>query len=127
MLEGTPIVHLGSDSIPNSEPENAFDNNIRTNFNAPSHSWVGLDLKSPQSITKVKYLPRNNFNVIEVGNKYELMYYNDRWVSLGIQTATNQYLEYDNAPYSSSFPIKKPDTRKRGEDFTYENGKQVWW
>ena len=127
MLEGTPIVHLGSDSIPNSEPENAFDNNIRTNFNAPSHSWVGLDLKSPQSITKVKYLPRNNFNVIEVGNKYELMYYNDRWVSLGIQTATNQYLEYDNAPTQALFLLRNLTQGKEERIFTYENGKQVWW
>lgn len=127
MLEGKTIVHFGSDSIPNSEPKNAFDNNIRTNFNAPSHSWIGLDLKYPQSITKVKYLPRNNFNVIEVGNKYELMYYNDRWVSLGIQTAINQYLEYDNAPTNALFLLRNLTQGKEERIFTYENGKQVWW
>lgn len=127
ILEGKPIAHFASDSIPNSEPKNAFDNNIRTNFNAPSHSWVGLDLKSPQSITKVKYLPRNNFNVIEVSNKYELMYYNGKWVSLGIQTATNQYLEYDNAPTNALFLLRNLTQGKEERIFTYENGKQVWW
>lgn len=127
MLEGKPIAHFGSDSIPKSEPKNAFDNNIRTNFNAPSHSWIGLDLKSPQYITKVKFLPRNNFNVIEVGNKYELMYYDDRWVSLGIQIATNQYLEYDNAPTHALFLLRNLTQGKEERIFTYENGKQVWW
>lgn len=127
MLKGKPIVHFGSDSIPNSEPKNAFDNNIRTNFNAPSHSWIGLDLRSPLSIKKVKYLPRNNFNVIEVGNKYELMYYNGRWVSLGIQTATSQYLEYENAPTHALFLLRNLTQGKEERIFTYENGKQVWW
>ncbi|MCD8260666.1 MAG: discoidin domain-containing protein [Bacteroides sp.] len=83
-LTGTPIVHFGSDSLMDSKPEYAFDNNIRTNFNAPSGSWIGLDLKQPALITQVKYLPRNNFNVIEVGNEYELMYYNYGWKLLGV-------------------------------------------
>ena len=55
------------------------------------------------------------------------MYYNDRWVSLGIQTATNQYLEYDNAPTQALFLLRNLTQGNEERIFTYENGKQVWW
>ena len=84
------------------------------------------DEESIRGFLKIN-LQRNNFNVIEVGNKYELMYYNDRWVSLGIQTATNQYLEYDNAPTQALFLLRNLTQGKEERIFTYENGKQVWW
>lgn len=127
ILKGNPITYINSDSILVEKPENAFDNNIRTNFNAPSGSWVGLYFSSPQSIHKIKYLPRNNFNVIEAGNQYELMYFNKKWISLGVQIATNQYLEYNNAPSHALFLLKNLTQGKEERIFTYENGKQVWW
>lgn len=127
ILKGDPIMYLSSDSIPNVNPQNAFDNNIRTNFNAPSGSWIGLDLKYPRFINKVKYLPRNNFNVIEIGNKYELMYYNHKWISLGIQKANDQYLEYNDVPSHALFLLKNLTQGKEERIFTYEEGKQVWW
>lgn len=126
-LTGTPIAHIGNDSILEIEPQNAFDNNIRTNFNAPPRSWIGLDLKSSQFISKIMYLPRNNFNVIEIGNKYELLYYSQGWKSLGVQTANHQYLEYETAPTNALFLLRNLTQGKEERIFTYEKGKQVWW
>lgn len=127
MLQGKLMMHIGKDSIPNAQPKNAFDNDIRTNFNAPSGSWIGLDLKSKKTICKIKYLPRNNFNVIEVGNRYELMYYNQGWKSLGVHTATKQFLEYDNVPTNALFLLRNITQGKEERIFTYENNRQVWW
>lgn len=127
IIEGKPIVHIDAESISEEKPEKAFDNNIRTNFNATPGSWVGLKFSSPQLIHKIKYLPRNNFNIIETGNKYELMYYDYKWVSLGVQIATKQYLEYNNAPSHALFLLKNLTQGKEERIFTYENGKQIWW
>jgi hypothetical protein len=127
ILKGTPIYYLSSDSILSPEPSNAFDGNIRTNFNAPSGSWIGLDLTYPELISKIKYLPRNNFNEIEVNNKYELFYYNFGWQSLGVKIAANQFLEYDSVPSNSLLLLKNLTQGKEERIFTYEKNKQVWW
>jgi len=127
ILKGDPISFLSSDSILHPEPSNAFDRNIRTNLNAPSGSWIGLDLLYPELISKIKYLPRNNFNEIEAGNKYELFYYNYGWQSLGAQIAVNQYLEYDGVPENSLLLLKNLTQGKEERIFTYEKGKQIWW
>lgn len=127
ILKGNPIYNLSSDSILSPEPSNAFDGNIRTNFNAPSGSWIGLDLTYPESISKIKYLPRNNFNEIETGNKYELFYYNYGWQSLGVQIAINQYLEYESVPKSALLLLKNLTQGKEERIFTYEKDRQIWW
>lgn len=126
-LIGKTIYFMSGDSILSPEPSNAFDGNIRTNFNAPSGSWVGLDLTYPELILKIKYLPRNNFNEIEAGNKYELFYYNYGWQSLGVQIAVNQYLEYDSVPANSLLLLKNLTQGKEERIFTYEKDKQIWW
>lgn len=126
-LEGIPITYIANDSISKIEPEKAFDNDIRTNFNAPAGSWIGLDLQSNQFIDRIKYLPRNNFNVIELNNKYELMYYNQGWKSLGIKTAANQFLEYEDVPRNALFLLRNITQGKEERIFTYEDEKQVWW
>lgn len=127
ILKGNPIYNLSSDSILSPEPSNAFDGNIRTNFNAPSGSWIGLDLTYPESISKIKYLPRNSFNEIEAGNKYELFYYNYGWQSLGVQIAINQYLEYKSVPKNALLLLKNLTQGKEERIFTYEKDKQIWW
>jgi hypothetical protein len=83
-LSGKTISFIKSDTIiKDCCPDYALDGNIRTNFNAPAGSWIGLDLGKPQQITQVKFLPRNNFNVIEPDNTYKLFYYDKGWHSLG--------------------------------------------
>jgi hypothetical protein len=98
MLTGRPIWHLVNDSINDPAPLNALDGDIRTNFNAPAGSWIGYDFGKPVQIKKVRFLARNNFNIMEPGNEYELFYYDKGWQSLGVQKTKSQYLEYENVP-----------------------------
>ncbi len=93
----------------------------------PAGSWVGYDLGKPRQIWTVRYLPRNNFNVIEPGNEYELFYYDKGWQSLGVKTTKKQYLEYENVPTNALFLLRNKTQGKEERIFTYENGKQVWW
>jgi hypothetical protein len=127
LLQGKPIQNLGKNCLLTNELKNAFDNNIRTNLNAPAGSWVGLKFDVPQWISQIRYLPRNNFNVIEEGDQYELMYYDRRWKSLGKQIATSQYLEYKDVPTHALFLLRNLTQGVEERIFTYEKGKQVWW
>lgn len=124
-LAGTPIIEKGIQISAN--PNNMFDHDIRTNYIAHSNSWIGIDLQKPQYITKIRYLPQNNFNEIEPDNKYELYYYDNGWKSLGIKTTKNQYLEYENVPYNSLLLLKNLSKGIEERIFTYEKGKQIWW
>ena len=111
----------------NENPDNFCDNNIRSNYNADAGGWIGFDLETPRQVHKVEYLARNNWNVMEPGNVYELFYYDRRWISLGQSTTRNQYLKIDNVPSGGLFLLRNRTQGKEERIFTYENDQQVWW
>ena len=73
-------------------------------------------------------LSRVDGNTIEVGDRYELLYWaGGHWVSLGEQVATTVKLVYDGVPAGTLYWLRN---RTKGRDeriFTYEAGRQVWW
>lgn len=126
-LKGKPIYFVINDSVSGSDPVKCLDDDIRTNFNALAGSWVGLDLGVPKQIKQVKFLPRNNFNVIERDNDYELLYYDQGWQSLGIKKSSDQYIVFEEVPSNTLFLLKNRTQGKDERIFTYINGKQIWW
>jgi hypothetical protein len=126
LLTGSPLYYQ-SIKTEDIKIDHAFDQDIRTNTDAPEGSWIGLDLGQETEITKIKYLPRNNFNVIEIGNLYELFYFDNEWKSLGQKTADSQFLRYDDVPSNALLLLENHTQGKEERIFTYENGRQVWW
>ncbi len=126
-LNGQLLWHIVDHNIYDSHPINAVDDDIRTNFNASQGSWIGYDFGRPSLVTKIRYLPRNNFNIIEKGNKYELYYFDTEWKSLGVKVAENQYLKYNSVPSNTLFLLKNLTQGKEERIFTYKDGKQIWW
>ncbi|MDO4171188.1 MAG: discoidin domain-containing protein, partial [Prevotellaceae bacterium] len=126
-LKGTII---GTQGESWAKKENVFDGNILTGFgaNSPDGNWVGLQLNKPSKISKIKYIGRNDGNGIEIGDEYELYYWNSKgfWELLETQQATDNALYYSNIPSNGLYILK--DVTKGVEEriFTYENGKQVW-
>jgi hypothetical protein len=112
--------------LPDCYPDYALDGSIRTNFNAPAGSWVGLDLGIPRQLTQVKFLARNNFNVIEPGHTYELFYYDKGWHSLGVKKAQNQFLVYSDVPDHALLLLSNLTEGKEERVFTYENDQQIF-
>ncbi|MCD7901795.1 MAG: discoidin domain-containing protein [Bacteroides sp.] len=106
-----------------------FDNNPLTFFDAPtaSDSWVGMDFGRKVSIQKIRYLPRGDGNCIEIGDEYELFYWNDTWKSLGRKTADQVYLTYNNCPSNALFLLHNHTKGIEERIFTYENEEQIWW
>ena len=107
--------------------ENAFDNNIRTNFNAPKCSWVAIDAKKPIKITSFKIMARNNLNIVEPGDTYELLFFNNGWYSLGQKIAQDHYIDFKNVPKGAILLLRDLTKGKEERIFLYENEKQIWW
>jgi hypothetical protein len=106
--------------------EYAFDDDIRTNFNGASREWIGIDLGKPIKIDSYKVLPRNNFNIIEPGDTYELFVLDTAHISLGVKIATSNYIEYDNIPEGAILYLLN---RSRGKEFGHffiADGRQEW-
>lgn len=105
--------------------EQLFDDNIRTNYYSPTKTWIGLELNKKSRITRITYLPRNNFNIIEQGNLYELFYFDYGWHSLGIKKATTSSLNY-NAPKNALYLLRNLTQGTEERIFTYNNNQLFW-
>lgn len=110
--------------------ENAFDGNILTGFSAisPDGNWVGLKLSVPKQVSRLRFIPRNDGNCIEIGDEYELRYWkDDKWKVLGRKVADSNILTFSNMPTGGLYVLS--DLTKGHEEriFTYENGEQIWW
>lgn len=110
----------------NTTEKNLFDGDIRTNHIASAGSWVGMDFGSQQKVTTIRYLPRNNFNIIEVGDVYELLYFDYEWKSLGIEKATTNKLQFE-APKYALLLLKNLTKGREERIFKYENDMQIFW
>jgi hypothetical protein len=128
-LRGTVIGTSGSWEGTARTREKAFDSDILTFFDAPiaDGAWVGLDLGKGMQLSKVQYMPRNDGNTIEKGDKYELVYWKDDWKRVEIQTATTDSLIFHRVPSNALYLLH--DLTKGSEEriFTYYNSKQIWW
>lgn len=128
-IEGTIIGTQGESWCPK---ERVFDGDILTGFggNTPDGNWVGLKLAKPVSVSRIKYIGRNDGNGIEKGDKYELYCWSSKknsWDLTVTQTAVDNVLNLKNIHPGGLYILK--DITKGVEEriFTYENGKQVWW
>jgi hypothetical protein len=129
-LSGAIIGTEGSYNNAGFDRAKVFDGNPLTYFDAPiaSGAWVGLDLGKQETIVKIKYLSWNSDNHINIGERYELFYFDKRWVSLGQKIGDDSHvLVYDNVPSNALLLLKNHTKGREERIFTYENGKQVWW
>jgi hypothetical protein len=126
---------IGTDGSYYNEPKDmktaVFDKDPLTFYEAkePDDSWAGLDFGTPQRIKTIEYLFRNDDNGIRIGDEYELFYWDEnRWNSIGKQTAAKNVLSYDSCPTGGAlFWLHNHSRGKEERIFTYENGKPVWW
>jgi hypothetical protein len=58
---------------------------------------------------------------------YELFYWDNAWISLGVKTATSSSITYDEIPGNALLWLRNLDEGKEERIFTLVDGKQVWW
>lgn len=121
---------IGTDGEAGKEKEKVFDGDILTGFHgvSPDGHWVGIRFRRPEKISRIRYIPRNDGNCIEIGDEYELMYWKDNgWKSLGRLTATQNSLLYSDVPSGGLYVVRNLTKGHEERIFTYEDGKQIWW
>jgi len=128
-ITGSVIGTEGSCNDNGSTKEKVFDKNILTGFDAPmpNGGWIGLKLPKAARVSKIRFMPRTDGNIIEQGDSYELVYWNNGWKSLGEKKALADSIVYNNVPSNALYLLHN---RTKGADeriFTYEKGEQVWW
>jgi len=109
--------------------ENVQDGLYGEAFHDPdSLGWVALSFDKKLTISKIKYLPSNDSNSIQVGDLYELFYWDKEWISLGRQVAENKYLDY-SVPKGALLFLSNLDGGVEERPFTIDpvDNKQVWW
>lgn len=110
---------------------NLVDNNPLSYFKSTElkNGWIGLKLKEGERarLTRVDLYPPNDGNSIEIGNEYELLYFDMSWKSLGKQVSEKQYLEYQDCPSNCLYLLRNLSKGKQIRVFTFEDGKQVFW
>ena len=121
---------LGTQGMPGHTKETVFDGDILTGFNgiSPDGHWVGLELAQPSDVAKIRFIPRNDGNCIEVGDMYQLLVYDrGKWLPLAVTKAKATELVLENMPSDGLYLLK--DLTKGIEEriFTYEDGQQLWW
>ena len=121
---------IGTEGADLDSRERVFDNNILTGFNgkSPDGNWVGLRLKVPKRVSKLRFIPRNDGNCIEIGDKYELrLWTNTGWKVVATVKAKADILSLKNVPRNGLYVLRDLTKGNEQRIFTYENNKQVWW
>lgn len=86
-----------------------------------------IDTLTHQNIIAARKYPEDESNLIDAGDKYELLYWNERWKSLGIQVAIQKSLIFKDAPSNTLFWLRDLTKGNQERIFTYEHGNQIWW
>lgn len=121
---------IGTEGTAPDSRERVFDNNILTGFNgkSPDGNWIGLRLRTPKRVAKLRFIPRNDGNCIEIGDKYELrLWTNTKWKVIATVKAKADILSLKNVPQNGLYVLKDLTKGNEQRIFTYEDNKQVWW
>lgn len=121
---------IGTEGVENQRKETVFDSNVLTGFhgNSPDGHWVGLAFNRPVTIAKVKYMPRNDGNTIEIGDEYKLkIFQNGYWRTLETKKATENEISFENVSSGGLYILSDITKGVEERPFTYVKGKQVWW
>jgi len=123
LVNGTPI-----SSHRNFPGDQAFDGDLLTYYKGWwKIGWVGLDFGKPVRISKIRYVPRNGKNHVMPNHRYELFYWDNKWISLGQKVPSDPELVFNNVPSSCLLLLKNHTEGKEERIFTYEDEEQVWW
>lgn len=109
--------------------EMLFDNDPLTFFHSnDTLSWGGLELDKPTSISKIRFIIRNDDNGIRKGHEYELFYMNKgAWKSLGKQIATeDDKLLYKKIPKGALYWLRDYTKGREERIFEIKNNTVIW-
>lgn len=91
-------------------------------------SELKCDFGKPFLLSEITFLPCNDGNGIFPDQVYELLYMGrDGWISYGMKTADDYYIEFDNVPSGALYWLRNRTMGKEERIFTYVNGRVKFW
>lgn len=114
---------------PRNGAEVMFDGDALTFFHTnDTLSWGGLELEQPATISKIRYIIRNDDNGIRKGHEYELFYLKQgECKSLGKQVATeDDRLLYKQMPKGVLYWLRDYTKGKAERFFEIKENKVIW-
>lgn len=101
-----------------------YDGNMQT---APgAYPNITLWLKEPQVVTRVRMAPKNADNGIQGGDRFQLLYWEGDWRSVGIVRADYEYVTFQNIPKGKLYWLRNLDRGQEEMPFVIDDGKQVF-
>ncbi len=119
----TTVVKILDEPIEKMQRKAEYDGNMTT---APSpYGRITFWLKQPQVVTAVRFAPLHADNGIKAGNRYELLYWDGAWRSLGTAVARYEYLHFDSVPAHRLYWLRNLTEGKEEQPFIIDSeGKQ---
>lgn len=128
---GKVITNIKSVNNISTKPQQAFDGDVLTSvsFKEQNAAWVGIDFGKPVNIDKIRYFPRSDGNMIEAGDNYELLFWNDsRWISLGCKIVSSVSITFNDIPSDALYLLLNRTKGNSVRIFMLDNaGHQEWW
>jgi hypothetical protein len=117
---------IKKNTIPLIWENGAYDNDPLS-FSGGKGFTLGLKLNTPKSIGFIEFQARNDDNHINIGENYELFYWDKKWQTLGEKIAKDTLLSYNNVPKNSLLWLRNLTKGKEEHVFTVDkNGNQKW-
>lgn len=125
-IEGVPFV---PEYIESSELSVIYDKNPLSYYEIGGimDFWGGVEFDQPAEIGFVGFCPRTDANDIEIGDEYELLYWDDQWKSLGKKKAETNTIIFDDVPQNALLWLRDLTKGREERPFTYSEGRQIWW
>lgn len=119
------IIHNTGKQADSKSLMGVFDEDPLT-FYGKKNFKIGLKFDKPKQIEFLEFQARNDDNHINIGEEYELFYWDKLWKSLGKKTAKDTVLEYDT-PKNSLLWLRNLTNGTEEHVFVIdENKKQKW-
>lgn len=99
-----------------------YDGNMLTS--SGSRSSITLKLPEAQIVNAIRFVPLNANNGINIGDHYELRYWDNGWKKGNVQKAVHPYVEFKNVPTHRLYWLKNIDKGKEELPFIVKDGKQ---
>ncbi len=104
----------------------AFDKNPLS-YTSGEDFTLGFAFANPITISSIEFQVQNDMNHINVGNEYELFYWDKQWESLGVQVAKDTLLQYPKVPDNALFWLKNNTGGREEQVFTIDQNKRQYW
>lgn len=118
------------DDDPYKRKEVVFDGDPLTSLDTPVRdgAWVGMDFGEKVKFEKIIYIPRADGNMIQLGDTYELYWWDTNgWKLLGDKRiAKDIVLNFSDAPSNALFWLRNIDRGKEESVFIYQDDKQFF-